>query len=210
MIQQFYSEYIFKRVDILIQSDSYMIIATLSIRANMWKTTKFSSMNDGGNMWYIQRTEYFYLIFVVVQSISCVQFFETPWSRLSLPVLHYVRSLLKFMYIESIMPSNNLIFCCPLLFLPSIFPSIRIFSKESTLLIRWPKYWNFNFIISPFNEYSGLISFRIDWFDLLAVQVTLESSPTLQFKSINSLALSLLYGSTLTSIHGYWKNHSFD
>ena len=93
---------------------------------------------------------------------------------------------------------------------PSIFPSIRGFSNESVLCIRWPKYWSFSFSISPSNEYSGLISFRMDWLDLLAVQEILESSPTPQFKSINSLVLSFLYSPTLTSIHDYWKNHSFD
>ena len=90
-------------------------------------------------------------------------------------VLHISWSLLRFMSIESVMPSNHLILCCPLLFLPSIFPSIRIFSNESALCIRWPKYWSFSFSINPFNEYSGLISFRMDWLDLLAVQVTLRS-----------------------------------
>ena len=103
------------------------------------------------------------------------------------------QSLLKLMSIKSMMPSNNLILCCPLLLLPSIFPSIRVFSNESVLRIRWPKYWSFNFSISPSSEYSGLISFRIYWFDLIAVQGTQESSPTPQFKSINSLALSLFY-----------------
>ena len=105
----------------------------------------------------------------------------------------------------------NFILCHPLLLLPSIFPSIRVFSKESALCIRWPNYWSLSFSISPLNECSGFISFRIDWFDLLAVQGTLkESSPALQFESINSVVLSLLYGPTLTSIHDYWKNHSFD
>ena len=94
-------------------------------------------------------------------------------------------SLLKPMSIDLVMPSNHLILCCPLL-LPSIFPSIRVFSNESVLCIRWPKYWSFSFSISPFNDYSGLISFRIDWFDLLAVQWTLNCLPTPQFKSINS------------------------
>ena len=90
-------------------------------------------------------------------------------------VLHCLQSWLKLMAIESVMPSNHLILCCPLLLLPSIFPSIRVFSNESVLHIRWPKYWSFSFSISPSNEYSGLISFRIDWFDLLAVQGTLKS-----------------------------------
>ena len=99
---------------------------------------------------------------------------------------------------------------CPLFLLPSIFPNIRVFSNESVLCIRWPKYWSFSFSISPSNECLGLSSFRIDWFDLLAVQGIQESSPTPQFKSSNSSALSFLYGPTLTSTHDYWKTHSFD
>ena len=118
------------------------------------------------------------------------------------------RSLFKLMSIELVMPSNHLILCHPLLLLPSIFPSIKVFSNESVLHIRWPKYWSFSFSISPSNEYSWLISFRIDWLDLLAVQGT-ESPPAPQFKGINSIALSLLYGPTLTSICDYRKNHSF-
>ena len=116
------------------------------------------------------------------------------------------------MSIQPVMPSNHLLLCHPLLLLPSIFPSIRVFSNESALHIRWPKFWSFSFSISPSNEYSGLISFRIDWFDLLAVQGTLESllQHHTQFKSKNSSMLSLLYGPTLTFIHDYWKNHSFD
>ena len=109
---------------------------------------------------------------------------------------------------ESMMPSNYLILCHPPLLLPSIFPSIRVFSNESGLHIRWSKYWNFT--ISPSNEYSGLISFRINWFDLLVVEETLKSLLQHQFKSINYSVLSFLYGPTLTSIHDYWKNHSFD
>ena len=113
------------------------------------------------------------------------------------------------MSIESVMPSNHLILCNPLLLLPSIFPGIRIFSNESVLHIRWPNYWSFS--ISPSNEHSGLISFRIDWLDLLAVKGTLKSLlQTPQFKSINSSMLSFLYGPTFTSIYDYWKNHSFD
>ena len=100
------------------------------------------------------------------------------------------------MSIESVMPSNHLILCCPLLLLPSIFPSINIFSNESALHIRWPKYWSIS--TSPSNECSGLISFRIDWFALLAVQGTQESSPAPQFESIHSSALSILYGPTLS------------
>ena len=107
------------------------------------------------------------------------------------------------------MPSNYLILCHPLIHLISILPSIRVFSNKSVFCIRWPKYWSFSFSISTSNEYSGLISFRIDWLDLLAAQGTLkESSPTPQFRSINTLALSFLYSPTLTSIHDYWKNHT--
>ena len=121
------------------------------------------------------------------------------------------QSLLKLMSVESVMSLDHLILCHPLLLLPSIFPSIRIFPKESVLPIRWPKYWNFSFNISPSNEYSGLISFTTDWLDLLAVQGdSQDSSPTPQLKSINSSALSLLYRPTLTSIHDHWKNHSLD
>ena len=114
---------------------------------------------------------------------------------------------LRLMSIESMMPSNQLYH--PLL-LPSLFPSIRVFSKELALRIRWLKYRSFSFSISPSHEYSGLVSFRTDWFDL-AVQGTLkESSPAPQLKSINSPVLCLLYASMLTSLHEYWKNHSFD
>ena len=102
-------------------------------------------------------------------------------------VLHYLQSLLKLMPTESVMPSNHFILCCPFLLLPSIFPSIRIFSNESALCISWPKYWSFSFSISPSNEYSGLISFRIDWFDLPAVQRTLKS--LLQHYSSKTLTL---------------------
>ena len=121
------------------------------------------------------------------------------------------RSSLKLMSIESVMPSSHLILCRLLLLLPPIPRSIRVFSNESALPIGWPKYWSFSFSISPSNEYAGLISFRMDWLDLLAVQgASQESSPTPQFKSINSSVLSFLYSSTPTSIHDYWKNHSFD
>ena len=120
------------------------------------------------------------------------------------------RSLLKLMSIKSVMPSSHLILCRPLLFLPLIPPSIRVFSNESTLCMRWPKYWSFSFSIIPSKEHSGLISFRMDWLDLFAVQGTQESSPTPQFKSINSSALSFLHSPTLISIHDHWKNHSLD
>ena len=112
-----------------------------------------------------------------VQLLSHVRLFVTPWTaacQASLSITNS-QSLLKLMSIESVMPSNHLIVCCPFLLLPSIFPSVRVFSNELVLWIRWPKYWSFSFRISPSNEYSGLISFRIDWFDLLAVQGTLKS-----------------------------------
>ena len=119
-------------------------------------------------------------------------------------------SLLRLMSIDLMMPSNYLILCRPLLLLPLVFLSIRVFSNELALLIRWSKYWSFSFSISPSNEYSGLISFRIDWFDLLAVSGLSRVFSSTTIQSISSSLLSLLYGSTLTSIHDYQKNHSFD
>ena len=115
---------------------------------------------------------------IVVQSLSCVLFFVTLWTAACWAFLSFTiyLSLLKFMCIESVMLCNHLILCHPLLLLPSIFPSIRVLSNELALRIRWPKYWSFSFSISPSSEYSGLISFRIDWFDLLAVQETVKKS----------------------------------
>ena len=127
-----------------------------------------------------------------------------------LPVHHQLSEFTQT-HVHWVMPSNHLIHCCPLLILPSIFPSIRVFSNESALCIRWSKYWSFN--ISPSNEHSGLISFRMDWLDLLAPcspRDSQESSLTPQFKSINSSTLSFLYSPTLTSIPDHWKNHSLD
>ena len=122
------------------------------------------------------------------------------------------QSLPKLMSIEPVMPSNRLILCHPLLLLPPIPPSIRVFSNGSVLCIRWPKYWSFSFSISPLNEHPGLIAFRMDWLDLLAVQGTLKSflQHHTQFKTVHSSALNFLYSPTLTPIHDYWKNHSFD
>ena len=147
-----------------------------------------------------------------VQSLSRVQLFATPCTAAHQASLSITNSwsLLKLMSIELVMSSNHLILCHLLLLLPSIFPRIRDFSNELVFCIRWPKYWSFSFSISPSSEYSGLISFSMHWFDLLAIQGTLKSSPTPQFKSINSSALSFLYCLTLTSIHDCWKNHSFD
>ena len=115
--------------------------------------------------------------FSSAQSLSCVRLFATPWTaacQASLSITNS-RSLSKLMFIESVMPSNHLILCHSLLLLPSIIPRIRVFSNESVFRIRWPKYWSFSFSISPSNEYSGLISLRIDWLDLHAVQGTLKS-----------------------------------
>ena len=154
-----------------------------------------------------------FLQFSSVQSLRHVRIFVTPWTaahQASLSITNS-QSLLKLMSIELVMPSNHLILSHPLLLPPSIFPSIRVFSNESVLCIRWPNYWSFSFSISPSNEYSVLLSFKMDWLDLLVVQGTLKS--LIQHhssKSINSLELSLLYITTLTSIHDHWKNHSFD
>ena len=138
-----------------------------------------------------------------VQSLSCVWLFATPWTAARHASLSMTNSwsLLRLMSTESVMPSNHLILCHPLLLLPSIYPSIRVFSSESVLRIRWPKYWSFSFSISPYNEYSGLISFRIDWFDLLAVWGTLKS--LLQH---HSLKASVLWQSALFMVqfsHSY-------
>ena len=144
--------------------------------------------------------------FSSVQSLSYVWLFATPWTaahQASLSITNFW-SFLKLMSIESVMPSNHFIFCHPLLLLPSIFPSMRVFSSESVLCIRWPEYWSICFSISPSNEYSGLVG------SLCSSSDSQESSPTPQFKSINLSALSFLYVPTLTSIHDYWKKHSFD
>ena len=148
--------------------------------------------------------------FSSVQSLSSVRLFATPRiaaRQASLSITNSWSSP-RLTSIESVMPSSHLILCHPLFLLPPIPPSISVFSNESTLRMRWPKYWSFSFTISPSNEHPGLISFRMDWLDLLAVQGSLESSPTPQFKSINSSAFSFLHSPTLTSTHDHWKNHS--
>ena len=147
-----------------------------------------------------------------VQSLSRVRFFATPMNR-STPglLVHYkLQNLPKLMSIESVMPSNHLNLYRPLLLPPSTFPNIRVFSSESALCIRWPKNWNISFSICPSNEYSGLISFKMDRFDLLAVQGTLKS--LLQHHNLKASILwcSIFFMVQLTSVHDYWRNHSFD
>ena len=143
---------------------------------------------------------------VVVQSLNHSQLFANPWTTVLQTSLSFTISqiLVKLISIELVMPSNHLILCHPLLLPLSILSSIRVFSNGLVLHIRWPKYWNFSFSISPPNEYSGLISLGIDWFDHHAVNGTLKSFPTPQLKSINSSVLSFLYSPTLTSIHDCW------
>ena len=148
-----------------------------------------------------------------VQFSSVVQsLFATPWTAVHQASLSITnsQSLLKLMFIELVMPSNHLILCHPRLLPPSIFPSIRVFSKESVVCIRWPKYWSFSFNNSPSNEHPEPISFRMAGWVSLRPRDSQESSPTPQFKSINSSALSFLYSPTLISIHDYWKHHSSD
>ena len=145
---------------------------------------------------------------VVVQSLSRVQLFATPWMAAQQAPLSFTISwsLLKIMPIELVMPFNHLVLCRPLLLPPSTFPSIRVFSNESALCIRWPKYWSFSFHINPSSEYSRLISFMMDWFDLLAVQGTFKS--LLQYHSSKASilwhsAFSIIHPYNLTSIHDY-------
>ena len=146
-----------------------------------------------------------------IQLLSCVRLFATSWTaarQASLSITN-PQTLLKLMPTELMMPSNHLILCRPLLLPLSIIPCIRVFFKESVLHIRWPKYWSFSFSISPSNEHPGLISFRLVG-SPCCPRDSQESSPTPQFKSINSSVLSLLYSPTLTSIRDYWKNYSLD
>ena len=162
---------------------------------------------------HIERYPKWYLQFGSVQSLSRVRLFATPWiaaRQASLSINS--QSSLKLMSIKSVMPSSHLILCRPLFLLPPIPPSIRVFSKESTLCMRWRKYWSFSFSIIRSKEHPGLISFRMDWLDLLAVPGTVKSllQHHTQFKSINSSALSFLQSPTLTSIHDHWENHSLD
>ena len=161
-----------------------------------------------------RESSHVFIQFSSVQLLSHLWLFATPWTaaRQASLSLTISRSSLRFIPIELVMPYTHLILCYPLLPLPSIFPSIRVFSSESALHIRWPKYWSLNFSTSPSNEYSGLISFRIDWFDSLAVRGTLQS--LLQHHSskasVSSSALSLFYCPAITSLQEHWKNHRYD
>ena len=156
-----------------------------------------SEVMNGGKMYVVVQ-------FSSVQLPSHIWLFATPWTAVRQASLSLTisQSLPKFMSIASVMPPSHLILWCSLLLLPSVFPSTRKFSNVTAVCIRWPEYWSLSFRISLSKEYSGLISLKIDWFDLIAVQ---ESSSTPQFKSINSSELSFLYNPALTSIHDYWK-----
>ena len=144
------------------------------------------------------------MLLVVVQSLGHVQLFATPWTTAHQDCLSSTvsQNLLKLIFTELVMPSNHLILCCLLFLLPSIFSSVRVFSNESAFFIRWPKYWSFS--ISPFNEYSGLISFRIDWFHLFAVQETLES--LLQHHSLKASILQCSFFFMVQLSHRYMTN----
>ena len=150
-------------------------------------------------------------IFSSVQLLSRVRLFATPWTAAHQASLFTTnsRSLLKLTSIESVMPSNHLILCCPLLLLPSIFPSIRVFSSESVLHISCPKYQSFSYSISPSSEFSGLISFRSNWFHLLEDQGTLKSLLQHHSSKASILWRSAFFIVQLTSMHDYWNNHSF-
>ena len=143
--------------------------------------------------------------------LSHVQLFATPWTaaRQASLSINNTQSLLKLMSIESVMPSNHFILCRPLLLLPSIFPSMRVFSNQPVLRRRWPKYWSFSFNISPSSEHPGLMSFRMDWLDLLVVQGTLKS--LLQHHSSKAAILwHSAFLTALTYVRDYWKNNNFD
>ena len=151
---------------------------------------------------------------LVVQWLSRVCLLVTPWTAARQASLYFTisQSLLKLMSIEAVVPSNHLILRHPVFLLPSIFPNIRVFSNESALYVRRPKSWSFHFSVSPSNEYSGLISFRMDWLDLLKVQGTLKNLLQHHSSKVSILRRSAFFivQLSLTSIHDYWKNHSFD
>ena len=170
-------------------------------------TASQKSMDEGSKLPYKYTTVQLQFSHSVVSNS-----FAIPWTAACQATLSITNSqcLLKRMSIEPVMPPNLLILCCPLLLPPSILPSIRVFSNESVLHIKWPKDWRFNFSISCSNEYSGLISFRVDWLDLLAVQRTLKSLLQHHSLKISILRHFFLYSPTLTSIHDYWKNQSLE
>ena len=169
---------------------------------------------QGMQVWSLITELRSHTLWVKVQfsSLSSVQLLATPWitacqASLSITIS---KSLPKLVSIESVMPSSHLIPCHPLFLLPPIPPSIRVFSNESTLHMRWPKYWSFSFNLGPSNEYPGLISFRMDWLDLLAVQGTLKSLLQHHHSKASIFQRSAFFTIQLTSIHDHWKNHSLD
>ena len=175
----------------------------------LWRIRVFPGGSEGNNLrTCMGRMQYIHIS--SVQSLSCAQLFATQWTAVPrLPCSSptpgaYSNSCPLHWW------CHPTILCRPLLLLHSIFPSIRVFSNESTLLIRWPKYWSFSFSISPSNEHPELISFRMDWLDLLTVQGTLKSLLQHHSSKASSLALSFLPSPTLTSIRDYWKNHNLD
>ena len=169
----------------------------------------FGNLSSYSNPCYIKRIGGYR--FSSFQLLNRVRLFATPWTAERQVYLSDTKSrrLLKLMSIESVMSSNYLILC-HLLLLASVFSNIRVFSSESVLHIRWPEYWSFSFSKSPSSEYSGLISFRMDWLDLLAVQGTLRSLLQHRSSKASVLWLNFPYSPALTSVHDYWKNHSFD
>ena len=170
-------------------------------------------IRSANGWWEASQQNFILVCFSSVQSFSRVQLFVTPRiaaRQASRPITNS-QSSPRLMSIKSVMPSSHLILGRPLLLLPPIPPSIKVFSNESTLHMRWPKYWSFSFSISPSNEHPALISFRMDWLGSpCSPRDSQQSSPTPQFKSINSLVLSFLHSPTLTSTHDHWKNHSLD
>ena len=175
------------------------ILKVLSPNIVKFRSTREQDFNRG--IWRENRTQSLLLLLLFSHQVTS--------NSASFYVPHHSQNLPKFMSVKLVMPSTVLSSVCRALLMPSVFPSIRVFSNESALCIRWLKYWSFSFSISPSSEYSGLISFRMNWLDLLAVQRTLKS--LLQHhKIISSSVFGLLYASTLTSLHDYWKNHSFD
>ena len=159
--------------------------------------------------WWILRL---FLLLIVVQSLSHVQLFATPWTAACQASLSFTisQSWFRFMSTELMMLCNYLILSCSPFLLPSVFPSIRVFSNEFALHIRWPKYWRFSFSISPSNEYSGLISFRIDWFDLLQSKGLSRTFSSTRIQKHQFFSTQMFLRPTLTSIYDYWRNHSFD